>query len=178
MSLFEGVHFMFLDGMALTFTSALTWIPLYAVLLYLVIKNNESMGQIFLIICCALACYFLSFQGANPMAVAMFFCLLVRNSLLNFFLFAWALIHGGFQMYSRGNESMDIAFGLLWGIVLGIAVYCLFKKIYYKFNPKLNYVSSQYTSTGYSHDDINIVITVMVAVCLYAVIGGMVRSTV
>ena len=51
---FNGSDSLFLDGVAMTFTSGLTWTPLYVALIYLVIKNNENMSQIFLIIGCAL----------------------------------------------------------------------------------------------------------------------------
>ncbi|WP_449028073.1 phosphatase PAP2 family protein [Prevotella jejuni] len=47
---FNGGGNIFLDSFVLTLTSAYTWIPLYASLLYLVIKNNENWQKIMLII--------------------------------------------------------------------------------------------------------------------------------
>ena len=47
---FNGGENIFLDSFVLTLTSAYTWIPLYASLLYLVIKNNENWQKILLII--------------------------------------------------------------------------------------------------------------------------------
>ena len=47
---FNGGENIFLDSFVLTLTSAYTWIPLYASLLYLVIKNNENWQKIILII--------------------------------------------------------------------------------------------------------------------------------
>ena len=47
---FNGGENIFLDSFVLTLTSAYTWIPLYASLLYLVIKNNENWQKIMLII--------------------------------------------------------------------------------------------------------------------------------
>ena len=49
---------MFLDGVAFVFTSGLTWIPLYLALFYLVVKNNETMAQIGLVVVCAFLCIF------------------------------------------------------------------------------------------------------------------------
>ena len=49
---------MFLDGVAFVFTSGLTWIPLYLALFYLVVKNNETMAQIGLVVGCAFLCIF------------------------------------------------------------------------------------------------------------------------
>lgn len=47
---FNGGNNLFLDYFILTVTSAYTWIPLYASLLYLVIKNNENWQKIMLIV--------------------------------------------------------------------------------------------------------------------------------
>ena len=60
LAFFNGSDSLFLDGVAMTLTSALTWIPLYLGLLYIVIKNNETMAQIVLITCCVLLCLFLA----------------------------------------------------------------------------------------------------------------------
>ena len=52
----NGSDSQFMDGLMMTLTSGLTWIPLYIALLYLVIKNSETMGQIALIVACAALC--------------------------------------------------------------------------------------------------------------------------
>ena len=46
LSFFNGSESLFLDNLAVILTSGLTWIPLYLSLLYVVIKNNETMKQI------------------------------------------------------------------------------------------------------------------------------------
>lgn len=56
--LFNGSDSLFLDGLVKTLTTATTWIPLYASLLYLVIRNNDSLQKVLLIVACALACVF------------------------------------------------------------------------------------------------------------------------
>ena len=56
----NGSDSLFLDGMMMTLTSSVTWIPLYVALVYLVIKNNETMMQIFLVIGFATLCLLLS----------------------------------------------------------------------------------------------------------------------
>ena len=56
LSFFNGSGSLFVDNLALVLTSGLTWIPLYISLLYIVIKNNETMKQIMLIIGCVLLC--------------------------------------------------------------------------------------------------------------------------
>ncbi len=52
----NGSDSLFFDGLAMTLTKATTWIPLYLSLLYLVIKNNDTMQKILLIVACAGLC--------------------------------------------------------------------------------------------------------------------------
>ena len=59
---FNGSDSLFLDEMMDAFTTTSTWIPLYLSLFYLVIKNNNSMQKILLIVACAGFC--LLFAGA------------------------------------------------------------------------------------------------------------------
>lgn len=58
--LVNGSDSLFLDGLATALTTATTWIPLYIALFYLVLKNNESMKQILLIVACAALCVVLA----------------------------------------------------------------------------------------------------------------------
>ncbi len=57
---FNGSNSQVLDGVAMTLTSGLTWLPLYMVLFYLVVKNNETMRQITLVMASVAFCLFLS----------------------------------------------------------------------------------------------------------------------
>ena len=56
---FNGSNSLFLDGMMQAWTSGFTWIPLYMALFYLVVKNNETMAQIGLIVLGAALCLIL-----------------------------------------------------------------------------------------------------------------------
>lgn len=47
---FNGSENVWLDQMAMALTSGWTWIPLYIVLFVVVIRNNEMMGQIALVV--------------------------------------------------------------------------------------------------------------------------------
>ena len=51
---------LFVDTFAQIMTCGWTWVPLYVLLLVVVIKNNESMAQIWLIIASALLCVLFS----------------------------------------------------------------------------------------------------------------------
>jgi undecaprenyl-diphosphatase len=54
----NGSRSLFLDGLVKTLTTAATWIPLYIALFYLVLKNNDTMQKILLVVACAALCVF------------------------------------------------------------------------------------------------------------------------
>lgn len=211
----NGTGSQFVDGLMMGLTSGLTWIPLYVALLYLVIKNSETMGQIALIVVCVAFCIlfadgmadgivkpsvarfrpcndpslchlvqlvdgyrangkygFFSAHAANTFSIAVFFCLLVRSSILSVSLLLWSLVCSYTRMYLGVHYPLDVAVGLLWGGMVGCAVYF----VYYKFRTKLSqskrFVSTQYTSTGFSTDDIDIVMLVLVATVIYTILRG------
>lgn len=60
LTLINGSNSLFLDSIVPMLTSAITWIPLYIGLLYIVVKNNETMAQIGLAVGGALVCIVLS----------------------------------------------------------------------------------------------------------------------
>jgi membrane-associated phospholipid phosphatase len=213
----NGSDSLFLDGVITALTSGFTWIPLYISLLYLIIKNNETMSQIGLIIgCCLFALIlsdgmadfimkplvarwrpsndpllkytidivdnlrgtqygFFSAHASNTCSLSIFFCLLVRSKILSVSLVLWSLISCYTRVYLGLHYPGDIFFGLLWGAFAGSAAYLLYYKIYKKFAPKQNYISTQYTSTGYSLSDIDIVMSVFAFTLFYTIIYSLVR---
>lgn len=52
----NGSDSVYLDGLAWTLTSAVTWVPLYVALLWMVVKNNVSARQILIVVACAVMC--------------------------------------------------------------------------------------------------------------------------
>lgn len=56
----NGSSSLWLDNMAQFLTTATTWIPMYIALMYMVIKCNDNMRQIFLVVCAAGLCALLS----------------------------------------------------------------------------------------------------------------------
>lgn len=56
----NGSHSLFVDGLAHVLTTASTWIPLYIALFYLVIKNNENVQQVLLVVAGAGLCVVLA----------------------------------------------------------------------------------------------------------------------
>ncbi len=210
---FNGGGSLFSDNLALLLTSGYTWIPLYLALFYMVVKNNETMMQIVVIVASLGLCLllasgidnllvkplvarprpsldpsfrymvdavhnyrssgfsFFSSHAATTMAVATFFSLLIRSRMLTITLMLWSLFVSWTRLFLGVHYPSDILTGLLWGALSGGAGYWAYHKFYYKINPKINYISSHYTATGYATVDIDVAmlaITATVAVCVIA----------
>ncbi len=217
LSFFNQNDNLLMDGVIKTLTSGITWIPLYLSLFYMVVKNNETMGQIFFIVGGVLLSImlsggvddliikplvarprplndlatkyvvdtvygvssnqfsFFSAHAANTFALATFMALLVRSGILNFGLFVWAAINAYTRLYLGMHYPSDILVGTLWGMISGALAYFVYSYLYYKRNPHINYISSQYTSTGYSFIDVDIVITILSLTVLYALVTATVN---
>lgn len=211
LSLFNGSDNIMLDQMVQILTSGLTWIPLYVMLFFVVMRNNETMGQIALVVGSAIFCVlfadglvdgiikqlaerwrpsndptfkymvqvvddirpkgysFCSAHAANTMSLAVFFSLLIRSKMLTITLVIWSLINCWTRLYLGVHYPSDILCGMIIGIVVGILVYLLYYKIYLRISPKINYISNQYTSTGYDHDDIDKAMVILMLTLVYVV---------
>lgn len=211
LSLFNGSDNIMLYQMVQILTSGLTWIPLYVMLFFVVMRNNETMGQIALVVGSAIFCVlfadglvdgiikqlaerwrpsndptfkymvqvvddirpkgysFCSAHAANTMSLAVFFSLLIRSKMLTITLVIWSLINCWTRLYLGVHYPSDILCGMIIGIIVGILVYLLYYKIYLRISPKINYISNQYTSTGYDHDDIDKVMVILMFTLIYVV---------
>ena len=210
---FNGSDSLFLDGMAKTLTTASTWIPLYVGLLYLVIKNNDNVQKILLIVAAAGLCVFLagslndllikpwvcrwrpsrdpeiamlvdtvngyrggdygffSSHAANTFSIAIFFALLVRSRVLSIALVLWSLTNCWTRMYLGVHYPGDVLIGLLWGGFTGTWVWFLHQFIVGRWGGgSRNYISTQYTSTGYEEVDVDVVVSVLMLTFVYAVL--------
>lgn len=58
--MFNGSDSLFLDGLVKTLTTASTWIPLYLAVFFIVLKNNDAMLKVLLVVACAALCTFLA----------------------------------------------------------------------------------------------------------------------
>lgn len=209
----NGSHSLWLDNMAQILTTARTWIPLYVALLYMVIKCNDNMRQVFMILCAAGLCAFFagslcdmfvkptvarwrpghdpeigmlvdavngyrsgkygffSSHASNTFSIAIFFSLLVRSRWLTFFLISWSLVNCWTRMYLGVHFPGDIMCGLLWGGIVGAMVYyVLFRINGGKTSGGLHFVSHKYTTAGYGWAEIDVVISVLVFIFIYATI--------
>lgn len=218
LSLFNGSDNIMLDQMVQILTTGLTWIPLYVMLFFVVMRNNETMGQIALVVGSAIFCVlfadglvdgiikqlaerwrpsndptfkymvqvvddirlkgysFCSAHAANTMSLAVFFSLLIRSKMLTITLVIWSLINCWTRLYLGVHYPSDILCGMIIGIIVGILVYLLYYKIYLRISPKINYISNQYTSTGYDHDDIDKAMVILMLTLVYVVTRSVIMA--
>lgn len=218
LSIFNGSDNIMLDQMVQILTSGLTWIPLYVMLFFVVMRNNETMGQIAMVVGSAIFCVlfadglvdgiikqlaerwrpsndptfkymvqvvddirpkgysFCSAHAANTMSLAVFFSLLIRSKMLTITLVIWSLINCWTRLYLGVHYPSDILCGMIIGIIVGILVYLLYYKIYLRISPKINYISNQYTSTGYDHDDIDKAMVILMLTLVYVVTRSVIMA--
>lgn len=113
---------------------------------------------------------FFSAHAANTFSIAVFFCWLIRSRVLSVALIIWSLTNCWTRLYLGVHFPGDILVGLIWGFIVGSAVYYLHYRLtrYQKSNYRM--ISSHYTSGGYETRDVSIPITVLVFTLLFALI--------
>ena len=179
----NGSHSLFADGLMLTLTDAKTWIPMYVALLYLVIKNNNSMTKILAIIAGAALCVLFTgtlddlfvkpvvarWRPTHDPEIGYMVDVVdgYRGGRYGFFS---ALINCWTRIYLGVHYPIDIAVGLLWGAFVAVLVYVLFNVVTRSTNGHNNYISTQYTSTGYVVTDTDVVVSVFVFTLMYALV--------
>ena len=117
---------------------------------------------------------FFSAHAAKTFSLAVFFSLLIKDRLLTLTLIFWSLLNCYTRMYLGLHYPLDILAGLLWGMVAGVLSYLVWWKVYYKISPNIHYISSQYTSSGYSLTDVRSIIMVFVFILVYATFSALV----
>ena len=218
LGVFNGSDSLFLDGLMITLTSSPLWIPLYLALLYLIIKNNETMVQILIIIGFSALCFLLSsgmadglmksiverirpcndpilkyqvdivnnyrpnsfsfFSGhaSNTLSIAIFIFCLVRSKLLGSVMFIWSFINSYTRLYLRVHYVSDVLAGWMWGAAVGFFTYFLCNRVLKRLTLPMNYISNQYTRTGYSTNDIDMVVSIFILTIIFAVIKALIIS--
>lgn len=216
---FNGSNNVILDQLALVLTSGVTWIPLYVVLFIVVMRNNETMMQIGLVVGSAFLCIlfadgfadgiikplaerwrpsndplvkysvqvvdnlrmkdysFCSAHAANTMSLAVFFSLLIRSRMITITMVIWSLVNCWTRLYLGVHYPLDVLTGIVLGGVVGFLVYLFYHRMYRRISPEIKYISNQYTSTGYDHDDIDMIMTVVMVILVYVVIRALCMMT-
>lgn len=119
---------------------------------------------------------FISSHAANTFAVATFLSLLVKNCKMTVMMFLWALIPTYSRVYLGVHYPGDIFFGTIDGILCGFVMYLIYRFVSKKISLRPRFISTQYTTSGYDVQSINIVVLVLLLTYFFAVIYGMVIS--
>lgn len=113
---------------------------------------------------------FFSAHASNTFSIAVFFSLLIRSRILSIALVLWSLTNCWTRMYLGVHYPGDILVGLLWGGIVGTVVYLLYHRLQPQPAQPVNYVSTQYTSTGYQANHADVVIVVLMLTLVYAIV--------
>ena len=117
---------------------------------------------------------FISSHAANTFGVAVFLTLIFKSGLLAIILFIWAILNAISRIYLGVHYPGDILFGTLVGVGAGILIYIIYKKLQQKLLKQANFISNQYTSSGYLISDIQLILTVFYLTIFYVMIRGMI----
>lgn len=117
---------------------------------------------------------FISSHSANTFAFAMFVSLLIRNRVMTWVLFLWALIPSYSRIYLAVHYPGDVLGGAVAGCVIAVLVYKVYELISKKFFRQPLYISDQYTPSGFKIIDIQSFYVVILITCVYIVVASMV----
>lgn len=104
---------------------------------------------------------FFSAHAANTFSLALYLSLWVKNKLFTSAMISWSLLNCYSRIYLGVHYPSDVVVGLLVGTIIAISFYILSRHLFFKISTNFNYISSQYSPTGYSISDIDMVLTVI-----------------
>lgn len=113
---------------------------------------------------------FFSSHAANTTSLTMFFALLVRNRKFTVAMIVWTLINCYTRLYLGMHYPFDVLVGIAWGALVGLLLYSVYLRVYDRMFPDVEFISTQYTSKGYTIITIDIVLLTMSVLYLYAIL--------
>ena len=116
---------------------------------------------------------FIYSHAANTFGVAVFLTLIFKSGSLAIILFIWAILNAFSRIYLGVHYPGDILFGTLVGVGAGILIYIIYRKLQNTLLKQANFISNQYTSSGYLISDIRLIKTVFYLTLFYVIVRGM-----
>lgn len=117
---------------------------------------------------------FFSAHAANTASLTVFLCLVVRHRALSIALVCWSLLNGYTRLYLGMHFPLDVLTGFIAGSLIALFVYTIYRWVLRFVTAETRFISSQYTSTGYSLDDVDVVMLVMALTIFFAVLRALV----
>lgn len=147
----NGLHAPYFDVFMKLFTGKWIWVPMYAAVLFAVVRNYRWRQTLAVLVCVALAITiadqvcatlirplsemvhivggyrggsygFPSCHAANSFALASFLTLLFANRKLSLFIFAWAVLNSYSRVYLGVHYPGDLLVGAIIGTAAGLAM--------------------------------------------------------
>lgn len=161
----NGSQSLFWDGFMWVATSTIVWVPVAAMLLYIIIKNNKIQEALLTIVMIALVIT-LADQIASGLCKPFF--ARFRPTQDPNIMYMVDIVNGyrggrfGFISSHAANTFAISVFYLLYKFIQ--------KKIFYK--PRC--ISNQYTASGYLISDINLFYIILISTYFFIIIAGMI----
>ena len=115
---------------------------------------------------------FFSSHAANTFSVAVFLSFLIRNRAAGFALFSWALLNCWTRVYLGVHYLGDLLVGCLWGSLVAVIIYFLYKKIA-KVEINTSHCVDTQTVSGYLINDVYLLVSVLLMTYIYVIISGL-----
>lgn len=117
---------------------------------------------------------FFSSHASNSFAIAVLMSLTVRNRIFSVLLIGWAALVSYSRIYLGVHFPGDVIVGATVGTLIALFVYFISARLQRKYMDDAQYISTQYTSSGYVVDDLYLVYLVLFSTFFYCIIRGMI----
>ena len=164
----NGSSSLFWDGFMWTVSGTKIWIPVGAMLLYIIFKNTKFTQGLLILVMLVLTVT-LADQFSSGLCKPLFMRFRPAQDPE-----IWALIPSFSRIYLGVHYPGDIICGAVAGCVIASLVYWLYAFIEKKYFDQAQYVSGQYTITGFEITDIKVFHTVLLLTYFYAVVAALV----